>query len=283
MKQSCVVAHTDRTGNQRLAAYFVATPGIESTARSLGEFFVAKMPAHMRPSSYTALKELPLTVNGKLDVAALPTPSVGSGNATRTDSASQSLSETEGQVSRVFTDVLDLQGIGLDDNFFDSGGTSLLLISVHLRLQAHFERLIPVTLMLEFRRCGRSQSGFRAMDRRLLREMQFSSRHRKPGALSRVLGQRRVWRHEGPIGPRDTRERGECRRRADVGFSRHHWHVGRFQGTSDLEAFSRDIAGGRLCLVRCGRTGGEKQCGTRERPGLCGRARSARRSRNIRC
>lgn len=148
VKQSCVVAHTDKTGNQRLAAYFVATPGIELTARTLGEFFVAKMPAHMRPSSYTALKELPLTVNGKLDVVALPAPSIGSG-ATTADSASQSLSETEEQVSRVFTDVLDLKGIGLDDNFFDSGGTSLLLISAHLRLQAHFERVIPVTVMFE--------------------------------------------------------------------------------------------------------------------------------------
>jgi amino acid adenylation domain-containing protein len=149
VKQSCVVAHTDKTGTQRLAAYFVASPGIELTARVLGEFFVSKMPAHMRPSSYTELKELPLTVNGKLDAAALPAPSIGSSGIAQAGSTPQSLSETEEQVSRVFTDVLDLRGIGLDDNFFDSGGTSLLLISAHLRLQAHFERLIPVTLMFE--------------------------------------------------------------------------------------------------------------------------------------
>ncbi|MBB5343276.1 amino acid adenylation domain-containing protein [Tunturibacter empetritectus] len=149
VKQSCVVALTDKTGTQRLAAYFVAAPGIEVTARMLGEFFVSKMPAQMRPSSYTALKELPLTVNGKLDVAALPAPSVGSAGVIEAGSNSQSLSETEERVSRVFTDVLDLQGIGLDDNFFDSGGTSLLLISAHLRLQAQFERLIPITVMFE--------------------------------------------------------------------------------------------------------------------------------------
>ncbi|WP_353069086.1 amino acid adenylation domain-containing protein [Tunturibacter empetritectus] len=149
VKQSCVVAHTDKTGTQRLAAYFVATTGVELTAKMLGEFFVSKMPAQMRPSSYTALKELPLTVNGKLDVAALPAPSVGSAGEALDGSAAQSLSETEERVSRVFTDVLDLQGIGLDDNFFDSGGTSLLLISAHLRLQAQFERLIPITVMFE--------------------------------------------------------------------------------------------------------------------------------------
>jgi len=149
VKQSCVVAHTDKTGAQRLAAYFVATPGFVLTAKTLGEFFVSKMPPQMRPSSYTELKELPLTVNGKLDVAALPAPLVVSAGVTQAGSAPQSLSETEERVSQVFTDVLDLRGIGLDDNFFDSGGTSLLLISAHLRLQAQFERLIPITLMFE--------------------------------------------------------------------------------------------------------------------------------------
>jgi len=148
VKQSCVIAHTDKTGTQRLAAYFVATPGVELSARMLGEFFVSKMPAQMRPSSYTPVERIPLTVNGKLDVAALPAPSVVAGLA-NADAGPVSLSETEEQISRVFTDVLDLRTIGLDDNFFDSGGTSLLLISAHLRLQAHFERAIPVTLMFE--------------------------------------------------------------------------------------------------------------------------------------
>jgi amino acid adenylation domain-containing protein len=147
VQQSCVVVHTDGNGNQRLAAYFVAAPEAELTAASLGEFFAGRVPAHMRPSSYTRLKELPLTVNGKLDQAALPTSSPGS--ATLTDGVLQSLSETEERVVRIFQDVLDLRRIGPDDNFFDSGGTSLLLINAHLRLQAQFERLIPVTLLFE--------------------------------------------------------------------------------------------------------------------------------------
>jgi amino acid adenylation domain-containing protein len=148
VEQSCVIALADKTGTQRLAAYFVGSPGVELSARILGEFFVSKMPAHMRPSSYTPVERIPLTVNGKLDVAALPAPSIGTGPA-QSSAAPVSLSETEEQISRVFTDVLDLRAIGLDDNFFDSGGTSLLLISAHLRLQAHFERVIPVTLMFE--------------------------------------------------------------------------------------------------------------------------------------
>jgi amino acid adenylation domain-containing protein len=151
VQQSCVVVQTDGNGNQRLAAYFVAASETEPTARTLGEFFTGRLPAHMRPSSYTRLKELPLTVNGKLDQAALPRPftEVGRDAVTRESAVSQSLSETEERVARIFQDALDLRRIGPDDNFFDCGGTSLLLINAHLHLQAQFERLIPVTMMFE--------------------------------------------------------------------------------------------------------------------------------------
>jgi acyl-coenzyme A synthetase/AMP-(fatty) acid ligase len=149
VKQSCVVAHTDGDGTQRLAAYFVEAPGAELTASFLGRFFAGRVPAHMRPSSYTRLKELPLTVNGKLDASALPPPSMGEGVNTQAEEIGQTLSEIEQQVARVFLDTLDIRRIGLDDNFFDCGGTSLLLIRAHLRLQAQFARPIPVTLMFE--------------------------------------------------------------------------------------------------------------------------------------
>jgi acyl carrier protein len=66
-----------------------------------------------------------------------------------TNGSAQSLSDTEERVALIFQDVLDLRRIGPDDNFFDCGGTSLLLINAHLRLQAQFERLIPVTMMFE--------------------------------------------------------------------------------------------------------------------------------------
>ena len=147
VQQSCVVAQTNGDGTARLAAYFVPAPGAELRASFFGKLFVERMPAHMRPSSYTRLKELPLTVNGKLDASALPAPSMEAG--VQEDGVPQSLSETESQVARVFTDTLNLRKVGLDDNFFDCGGTSLLLIGAHLRLQAQFERQIPVTVMFE--------------------------------------------------------------------------------------------------------------------------------------
>lgn len=149
VRQSCVVVHADRDGNQQLAAYFVASAEIEVTARALGEFFTSRLPIHMRPSSYTRLAELPLTVNGKLDHAALPKPSVAAGLPGLDGGTPPSFSGNEERVARVFQEVLDLQRIGPDDNFFDCGGTSLLLIKAQLRLQALFEKQIPITVMFE--------------------------------------------------------------------------------------------------------------------------------------
>ncbi len=146
VQQSCVVVHADGSGN-RLAAYFVAAPEIELSARVLGEFFAGRLPTHMRPSSYTRLTDMPLTVNGKLDQAALPMPSMMF--VSREREIPQSLSGIEERVARIFEDVLGLLRIGPDDNFFDCGGTSLLLINAHLRLQAQFEMPIPVTIMFE--------------------------------------------------------------------------------------------------------------------------------------
>jgi amino acid adenylation domain-containing protein len=148
VQQSCVIAHTDGSGEARLAAYFVPSLAAELDAGYFGRFFAEKIPAHMRPSSYTRLKELPLTLNGKLDTAALPPPSVSA--SLQHLSVPQTLSAIEEEIARVFTETLDLRRIGLDDNFFDSGGTSLLLIRAHLRLQARFARPVPVTLMFEY-------------------------------------------------------------------------------------------------------------------------------------
>jgi acyl-coenzyme A synthetase/AMP-(fatty) acid ligase len=149
VKQSCVVARSDGDGNHRLAAYFVAASETEVTASSLGRFFAERMPAHMRPSSYMRVEELPLTVNGKLDASALPAPLRDGSAGASENKPGQSLSSAEEKVAQIFSEILGLRRIGLDDNFFDCGGTSLLLIKAHLRVQAEFEKPIAVTLMFE--------------------------------------------------------------------------------------------------------------------------------------
>jgi acyl carrier protein len=94
----------------------------------------------MIPSVYLSIESFPLTPHGKVDYAALPEPTIGS---LRTD-AETSGTNLEEQVARVWRQVLRADHVGLEDNFFDIGGTSLLLVSVHSKLQTLLNRKIPV-------------------------------------------------------------------------------------------------------------------------------------------
>jgi len=143
VREARVIAHTDAAGNKRLVAYFVAQAGANPSARELSEFLSASLPPWMLPSVYLPIAAFPLTPNGKVDYAALPAPAAGSVK-TASESAETSGSEMEAQVAGVWKAVLGAEHVGLDDNFFDIGGTSLLLVSVHAQLQTLLTRKIPI-------------------------------------------------------------------------------------------------------------------------------------------
>jgi amino acid adenylation domain-containing protein len=142
VREARVIAHTDGSGNKRLVAYFVAQAGAKPSARELSEFLGASLPPWMLPSVYLPIAAFPLTPNGKVDYAALPAPVAGSAESASEGAAGAT--EMEGRVAEVWKAVLGARHIGLDDNFFDIGGTSLLLVSVHAKLQTLLTRKIPI-------------------------------------------------------------------------------------------------------------------------------------------
>jgi amino acid adenylation domain-containing protein len=142
VREARVIAHTDGAGNKRLVAYFVAQAGAKPSARELSEFLGASLPPWMLPSVYLPIAAFPLTPNGKVDYAALPAPVAGSAESASEGAAGAT--EMEGRVAEVWKAVLGARHIGLDDNFFDIGGTSLLLVSVHAKLQTVLTRKIPI-------------------------------------------------------------------------------------------------------------------------------------------
>jgi hypothetical protein len=94
----------------------------------------------MIPSVYMPVEAFPLTPHGKVDYAALPAPAAGSARA----EAEIFGTDLEEQVAVVWRQVLRADHVGLDDNFFDIGGTSLLLVSVHGKLQTVLNKKIQV-------------------------------------------------------------------------------------------------------------------------------------------
>jgi amino acid adenylation domain-containing protein len=130
--RECAVLARDESGEKRLVAYVVFEGDGGSTADLLA-FLKERLPEVMVPSAYVPLPALPLNANGKLDVKALPAP-----EPLRPELAAAYVAprgETERAIAGVWQEALKIDKVGMDDNFFDLGGHSLLMTRVHARLQ----------------------------------------------------------------------------------------------------------------------------------------------------
>ena len=142
VSQACVIA----ADGQRLIAYYSTVDGWRLGARELSEFLATRLPVHMMPSLYRHVTRFPLNVNGKVDRDALAQAACADsrhGNGPRIGTPMEQM------VSEVWSTALGVEEYSLDDNFFDVGGTSLLLIAVRTGLQERLTREIPIAWMFE--------------------------------------------------------------------------------------------------------------------------------------
>jgi natural product biosynthesis luciferase-like monooxygenase protein len=165
---AAVVLREDAPGDQRLAAYLVPgreAPGEDALVAEVKDHLAGVLPAIMVPSSFTLLEELPLTPNRKVDRKALPAPSrapVRKAQGVETSPSATGAAgdrpgvrgnghagppdpRIAGKVSEIWKDLLGLEEVGLDDNFFDLGGHSLLTVQVHGRIREAFRQELRIT------------------------------------------------------------------------------------------------------------------------------------------
>jgi amino acid adenylation domain-containing protein len=128
----------------RLVAYVVAKA---LSVEELRGFLAARLPSFMVPWAFVQLAALPRNANGKLDRGALPDPERQAWGATA--AVEEPRSEAERQVAAVWQEVLGLDRVSVHDNFFDSGGHSLLAVRAHHRLRAAFGRDFPLVALFE--------------------------------------------------------------------------------------------------------------------------------------
>jgi amino acid adenylation domain-containing protein len=124
VKASLVVANADTSGEKRLVAYVVPVPDAELKAATLRKFLVEHLPEYMVPSSFIRLESLPLLASGKVDRAALPVPTAE--NVLEEDAYEAPQSEIQERLANTVRTLLGVKRVGIDDNFFNLGGHSLL-------------------------------------------------------------------------------------------------------------------------------------------------------------
>ncbi|WP_416655629.1 surfactin non-ribosomal peptide synthetase SrfAA [Bacillus amyloliquefaciens] len=139
--QECIVLAVDQgAGDKLLCAYFVGLREISS--RELREHTAKDLPAYMIPAVFIQMDELPLTGNGKIDRRALPMPDVTAANAV---SYTAPRNETEQKLTDIWAEVLQMERVGIHDQFFEIGGHSL----AGMKLLALIQQTFGVRLTLK--------------------------------------------------------------------------------------------------------------------------------------
>ena len=149
--RQAIVDAVEIEGHKKLVAYVVPETGMHLEAAKLRTALEKSLPAYMVPFSFLMMNALPLNTNGKVDRTLLPAPV-----ATRVEPTNGHAHHaktgcgTEETVSAVWRRLLGLERIGVDDNFFDLGGDSILLVEAHGELQQLLQRTFPVTDLFQF-------------------------------------------------------------------------------------------------------------------------------------
>jgi amino acid adenylation domain-containing protein len=134
------------SSERRLVAYLVASDGERPHSDELAGFLGNSLPDYMVPSSFVWLDQLPLTEHGKIDRDALPTPVDGAGGG---PAERRPVTRVEAGTAFVVAELLDIEEIGLNENFFLLGGHSMLGAQLIVRLDDMFGVEIGLKYLFE--------------------------------------------------------------------------------------------------------------------------------------
>ncbi|MFD7631789.1 amino acid adenylation domain-containing protein, partial [Streptomyces sp. NPDC059851] len=206
--QAAVIVRQDRTEDPRLVAYPVPATGEEVQAEALRAHLRERLPEYMVPTAFVTMESLPLTVNGKLDLRALPEPEYTASRAGRAPHTPQ-----EHVLAELFAQLLGVPRVGVDEDFFELGGHSLLAtrlvararatLGVELELRSLFETPTVAGLAAGLGGADRARLALRPEDRPELVPLSFAQRrlwflHQLEGTGA-VYNMPLAWRLSGPL------------------------------------------------------------------------------------
>jgi amino acid adenylation domain-containing protein len=148
VNEAAVIVREDEPGDQRLVAYVVARIGNAFEPDAARSILKAALPAYMVPAEFVVLAAMPLTPNGKVNRGTLPAPQRGS----RTGSQAQPdvvMTPTQRKIADLWSEILRNDRISLQDNFFDVGGHSMLVVKLHAALNREFASDVTLTELFQ--------------------------------------------------------------------------------------------------------------------------------------
>ncbi|MDZ7358950.1 MAG: phosphopantetheine-binding protein, partial [candidate division KSB1 bacterium] len=147
VRDAAVVVREDPSGGRRLVAYFTVAPESQMDLADLRRFLRSHLPEYMVPASLMQLERFPLTPSGKVDRKALPAPDFS--RATLENPYIAPRNDIEAKLANICARLLNIQQVGISDNFFDLGGHSLLATQFIAHVQDEFQVELPLRAIFE--------------------------------------------------------------------------------------------------------------------------------------
>ncbi|HLP58990.1 MAG TPA: amino acid adenylation domain-containing protein, partial [Candidatus Deferrimicrobium sp.] len=153
IKGAVVTVEADGKGDNLLCAYIVSNTGEELNAGVIKEYLSHRLPAYMIPAIFKQLDRIPLTPNGKVDRKRIPALGARLDGGRKVQYAAPG-TPTEIKIAGTWKEIIRLtvaeEDIGIHDNFFDLGGTSMDVIKVNSRINREFNKQIPIVAMYKY-------------------------------------------------------------------------------------------------------------------------------------
>ena len=145
VREAAVIARENQSGDKQLVAYVVLAKGNTCSESELRTYLGEHLPDYMVPAAFVILEAMPVTANGKVDRQNLPQPAAGHQPESGATNGADPLQR---RVLKIWQEVLS-RPVGLQDNFFESGGHSLLAAKLMHRIGQVVGRPLPLALLLE--------------------------------------------------------------------------------------------------------------------------------------
>ncbi len=147
IRDAAVLAREDNPGDQRLVAYYVSEDGEATDINELRTHLKQQVPDYMVPSVFMHLESMPLSPTGKIDRKALPVPEISRDVLANEFIAPRNADEEK--LAQIVCELLGLEKVGINDNFFDLGGHSLLATKFMSRIRDSFQVELPLRKFFE--------------------------------------------------------------------------------------------------------------------------------------